>query len=601
MSAQLDMMALHQRLVEGAAFQKSGDLNTADRIYRGVLAEAPEHPLALHLAAAVAASRGQFAQATDLYRRCVAIRPDDATAWQSLAQACVSVADYAGAMAAAERAIALSPQSAKSLYLYAGALQRQHDWVRAREILAKAQMLCTDPQTSQAILAEQWNVAQNLCDWDALERSERGLRETDGVLSPFNALAFADDPALHRHSAEKAWAAFSHIEAAKPAHRSRSDRIRVAYLSADFHEHATAYLMAELFERHDRDRFEWIGISWGPDDGKQMRRRLVKAFDQFWDVRGQDAVQIAQAMLEAGIDIAVDLKGHTEAAKRELFLHKPAPIIVNYLGYPGTMGASVYDYIVGDATVTPFDAAAHYSEQIVQMPHCYQVNDSRRAIAEQIPSRAEEGLPEQGFVFAAFNNTYKIRRAFFRIWMDLLKQTPGSVLWLVCDVAPVQQRLRDEAMACGVAPDRLVFARRVPLDQHLARHAHAGVLLDTLPYNAHTTSSDALWAGVPVVTCMGQAFAGRVAASLLKAVGLPELIAGDLDGYRALALRVAQDADYCEHLRAHLRSVRDSVPLFDAARFAGDLELAYEHMHERRLRGLSPQAFAVAELPKYKK
>lgn len=600
MISQPDMPGLHRRLVEGATLQKGGDWDGADRIYRSVLAEAPEHPLALHLVATVAASRLQFAQAIGFYRRCVAIRQDDATAWQGLAQACLMVADYAGAQEAIERAIALAPQSAKGLYLYAGVLQHQRDWERARDCLAKAQMLCTEPQTLTAILAAQWNVAQSVCDWDTLENSELVVRETDGLLTPFIALAVADDPVLHRLCAQRSWKAGSRIKETKSHHRTTHDRIRVAYLSADFHEHATAYLTAELFEHHDRERFEWIAISWGPDDGLQMRQRLVKAFDQFWDVRGQDADQIAQRMLDAEIDIAVDLKGHTEMSKPELFLYKPAPIIVNYLGYPGTMGASVYDYIVGDAIVTPFNAAEHYCEQIVQMPHCYQVNDGQRVIAEQVPSRAEEGLPEQGFVFAAFNSTYKIRRDFFRIWMELLKQVPGSVLWLVCEDALTQRNLRKEAMTCGVTPERLVFARRLPIAQHLARHAHAGVLLDTLPVNAHTTSSDALWAGVPVVTCIGEAFAGRVAASLLRAVGLQELIAEDLNGYRAKALRIAQDAGYCKQLRDHLKSVRSSATLFNAVRFARDIELAYEHVHERWLQGLPPQAFAVAELPKYK-
>lgn len=601
MSLQPDMMALHQRLVEGAALQKAGDWDAADRIYRGVIAEVPEHPLALHLAATVAASREQFAQAIELYRRCLAVRQDDATAWQSLTQACLSVGDYESALAAAQRATVLAPQAAKAWYVLAGALQRHRDWEGARNALDKARVLCGDAQTLAAILGEQWNVAQSLCDWDALAHCEQAVRENDGVLSPFAALAFADDPALHRHFAQKSWKAESRIQAARVHHRSRHERIRVAYLSADFHEHATAYLMAELFERHNRGRFEWIAISWGPDDGSRMRRRLVKGFDQFWDVRGQDAAQIAQRMLAEEIDIAVDLKGHTESAKPELFLYKPAPIIVNYLGYPGTMGASVHDYVIGDAIVTPFEAAPYYSEQIVQMPHSYQVNDSRRAMSEDVPSRADEGLPERGFVFAAFNNSYKIRRAFFRVWMDLLRQVPDSVLWLVCEDLSIQQRLRDEAAACGVAPERMVFARRVPLDQHLARHAHAGVLLDTLPYNAHTTSSDALWAGVPVVTCVGHAFAGRVAASLLQAVGLPELIAEHLDGYQALALRIAQDVRYGDYLRAHLKSVRASAPLFDAGRFASDIELAYEHMHLRWQEGLEPKAFAVAQLPGYRK
>lgn len=599
MSPQPDMMALHRQLLEGAALQKAGDWTAAERIYQGVIAQVPGHPLALHLAASVAASRGQFVQAIDFYRRSLAVRPEDATAWQGLAQACWSVGDDGGALTAAQRAIALAPQSARSWYVHAGAMQRQYDWSRASDSLAKAQALCNDEPTSALILGEQWNVAQQLCDWDALERFRQAVRDRGHLPLPFVALALADDPALHRRAAEKSWQGAGRQQPIASRHRSRHERIRIAYLSADFHDHATAHLTAELFERHDRRRFELTGISWGPDDGSRMRRRLMRAFDQFWDVRGQDSVQIVARMRAAEIDVAVDLKGHTMLAKPELFLNKPAPVIVNYLGYPGTMGVAVYDYIIGDATVTPFEAAGHYSERIVQMPHSYQVNDSQRAMAAHVPSRADEGLPAQGFVFAAFNSPYKIRREFFRVWMDLLNQVPGSVLWLVCEHPATQQNLRAEAAVCGVAPERLVFARRVPPDQHLARHAHAGVLLDNLPVNAHTTSSDALWTGVPVVTCQGQAFAGRVAASLLRAVGLPELVAENLEGYRALALRIAQDAAYREQLRAHLRAARVSAPLFDAARFAGDIERAFEHMHDCWRQGLPPKAFAVAELPGY--
>ena len=336
----------------------------------------------------------------------------------------------------------------------------------------------------------------------------------------------------------------------------RNEKIKVAYLSSDFRLHPLSFLMAELFELHDRSQFEVIGVSFGPDDRSDMRSRLVAAFDQFIDVRTKSDQEVARLLNDLRIDIAVDLNGHTQGARSGILAFRPAPIQVSYLGFPGTTGADFIDYIIADAIVLPFDEQPYYTENIVHLPDCYQVNDRKRTIASRTPTREELGLPAQGFVFCCFNNNWKITPAVFDVWMRLLKAVEGSVLWLFRDNRDAETNLRKEAAARGIDPTRLVFADRLPLDDHLARHRLADLFLDTLPYNAHTTASDALWAGLPVLTCRGKTFAGRVAASLLTAVGLPELLTDSLEEYEALALRLATDPLLRSGLRERLRKNR---------------------------------------------
>jgi predicted O-linked N-acetylglucosamine transferase (SPINDLY family) len=366
----------------------------------------------------------------------------------------------------------------------------------------------------------------------------------------------------------------------------------VAYLSADFHTHATAFLIAELFERHDRTRFEVLGVGFDRDDQSNIRRRLVASFDRFHDMRTQSDLGAARLLYDLEVDIAVDLKGYTQDCRPEILSHRPAPVQVSYLGYPGTM-ADFIDYIIADATVLPFDQEAFYSEKIVHLPETYQVNDRQRRIAERAPTRQEAGLPD-GFVFCCFNNNHKITPTIFDVWMRLLKAVPDSALWLLADNAAAEANLRREAQVRDIAPERLVFAGRQKLDDHLARHRLADLFLDTLPYNAHTTASDALWAGLPVLTCQGQAFAGRVAASLLKAVGLDELVTHSLVDYEAAALRLAHDRLHLGELRMRLGQQRTTSALFDTDRFCGHLEAAYVTMDEIRRRGGHPRNFAVS-------
>jgi predicted O-linked N-acetylglucosamine transferase (SPINDLY family) len=351
--------------------------------------------------------------------------------------------------------------------------------------------------------------------------------------------------------------------------------------------------MAELFERHDKSKFEIIGFSFGPQVEDEMRTRVSRSMDRFIDVRTQSDEEVMQLSRELEIDIAVDLKGFTQDSRTGIFIGRAAPIQVSYLGYPGTMGASCIDYLVADRTLIPVESRQHYSEKIVYLPDSYQVNDSRRVIAANSPTRSEEGLPEKGFVYCCFNNNYKITPSVFDLWMRILNRVEGSVLWLLEDNPSAGVNLRQEAARRGVSRERLIFARRLPLAEHLARHQLADLFLDTLPCNAHTTASDALWAGLPVLTQMGEAFAGRVAASLLGAVGLPEMVAATKVEYEALAVELALDRSRMKTIKDRLQKNRLTAPLFDAATYARNLESAYTAMYERHNAKLPPEHISI--------
>jgi protein O-GlcNAc transferase len=440
----------------------------------------------------------------------------------------------------------------------------------------------------------------NACDWDGLAAGWSAViaDARRGVLAslPFPLLATAMS-AADQLSYAKVYAADrfrNSADAAPRAARPPSDRIRLAYLSADFREHATAQLMAGVFEHHDRTRFETIAVSYGADDGSAMRARLTGAFDRFVDIRQTSDQDAAALLRELNVDIAVDLKGYTDRNRLDILATRPAPLQVSYLGYPGTTGASFIDYIVADKFLIPEADRPFYSETIVYLPDSYQCNDATRRIAETQPTRAEAGLPADGFVFCSFNNSYKITPEIFDVWTLLLRDVEGSVLWLLESNALCVGHLKREAEKRGIAPERLVFAPRVALADHLARHRLADLFLDTPNYNAHTTASDALWCGLPVLTCAGATFAGRVAGSLLSAIGLPELITTSLDDYERLALRIARDPALAASLRAKLAQNRMTFPLFDTSRFTRHLEAAYVHMWERHQRGEPPADIAVA-------
>jgi predicted O-linked N-acetylglucosamine transferase (SPINDLY family) len=374
------------------------------------------------------------------------------------------------------------------------------------------------------------------------------------------------------------------------------DRIRVAYVSGDFRAHPLSQLMPGIFEQHDRSRFEVFGFSTGPDDGSPQRARVAAAFEHFVNVfdRGDD--EIAAAIHERGIDIAVDLGGLTSGGRMRAFARRPAPVQVSYLGFPGPSGAPYLDYILADAIVIPPDQAAFYSEKPVWLPDTYYPNDDKRPIAPKQIGRSEAGLPRDGFVFCCFNNAYKLNPATFGAWMRMLLAVPGSVLWLYRSNPAMETNLRREASARGVDPARLVFAANLPPEQHLARHGLADLCLDTGPYNAHTTACDALWTGVPIVTWLGETFPSRVAGSVLHAIGLDELVAPSFAAYEALAIDLARNPVRLSRIRTKLADNRNTTPLFDTRRLTRHIESAYVTMAGRHRRGEPPAAFSVAPI-----
>jgi predicted O-linked N-acetylglucosamine transferase (SPINDLY family) len=372
------------------------------------------------------------------------------------------------------------------------------------------------------------------------------------------------------------------------------DRIRLAYLSSDFNNHAVAMLIAELFEIHDRSRFEVFGISFGRDDGSSMRARLVKAFDRFYDVRAKSDLEVVELLKELEIDIAVDLNGHTNGARPGILARRPAPIQVSYIGFPGTTGADFIDYIIVDKFIAPPDQQPFYTENLVHLPDCYLVNDSKRQVSARIPTRQEVGLPDKGFVFCCFNQMFKITPTMLDIWVRLLKNVPGSVLWLLRSDDTAEANLRREVAERGVEPTRVVVAGIVSPEDHLARQQLGDLFLDTLPYNAHTTACDALWVGLPVLTCPGRTFAARVAGSVLNAAGVPELVTNSLEDYESTALELATDPLRLSSIRKKLALNRSSCRLFDTRRICLHIEAAYTTMWELWRRGESPRPLSIA-------
>jgi predicted O-linked N-acetylglucosamine transferase (SPINDLY family) len=381
--------------------------------------------------------------------------------------------------------------------------------------------------------------------------------------------------------------------------RRPRERITVGYFSYDFRRHPTAYTKVGLFEHHDRSRFRVLGYCNGPDDGSDIRRRVIGAFDGFVDVSGWTPDRVARRIHDDGVDILVDLKGHTLNAPTEVFALHPAPVQVNYKGYPGTIGGDFMDYVVVDEFVVPPECRDDFSEQTVYLPETYWVDDHRRARPATPPSRTEMGLPADGFVYCGFNNSYKITPPLFDRWMEILRGVDGSVLWLqnTNPGSALADNLRREAGRRGVAGERILFAPRRPLEDYLALFLLADLFLDARPYNAHTTASDALWCGLPVLTCPGRTFASRVAGSMLRVMSLDELIAPDMDAYVATAVDLAGDPARLASLRAAVARGRDTGPLYDTARLTRHMELAYERMVADYCAGRAPRHFAVTAQP----
>jgi protein O-GlcNAc transferase len=567
--------------------------------YNRALAIAPEFVEAIHNRGNTLFELGHYEEAIADFDRALALQPRFVHALSNRANALLQLKRYDEAIASCDRALAIDPADVSALANRGTTFFELRRFAEAAGDFAK--LLAADPDYAYAP-GKLLFCRLLLCDWTDCDRStaaiESGVDAGKRVALPYSFLNIVDSASAQMRCAQ-IFSQDRHPVSATPIWRGEPydhEKIRVAYLSADFRHHPMAYLMAGMFEAHDKSQFETTAMSFGPDPKDAFRQRLEISFDRFLDVQDENDRDLALLLREQEIDIAIDLMGYTNNSRPGILQLRPAPLQVNFLGYAGTMGAGFIDYLIADRFIIPEDKQSFYVENIAYLPDTYLPTDSSRHIAKRTPSRAELGLPDGGFVFCCFNNNYKITPAIFDIWMQLLGQVEGSVLWLVEDNATAVRNLRQEAERRGIEPDRLVFASRVGLDEYLARLRVADLFLDTLPYNAHTTASDALWAGLPVVTCAGDSFAARVAGSVLKAVGLPELVTNNLEDYASLALNLARDGARLGRIRSQLRHNRLSCPLFDTARFCRHLESAYRTMWQRHRRGEPPAGFTVAPI-----
>lgn len=541
------------------------------------------------------------AEALVSYGRALGLRPDSADFHNSRGNAFAELHRAEEALASYERALALDPDHADALLNLANLLLKLRRYGEAEAAYLKLRAAVPDhPYVRNGLVFCQLST----CDWADADRMSRELlahaEERKWTVEPGMLHALDNTPAEQNRFAE-IWVRTEVGSPPQPFKHSRSlkdGKLRIAYVSAEFRRHPVSEQMVGLFERHDRSRFEVHGISIGPDDKSDMRARLTKAFDRFHDATTRTDESVAKLFHEAGVNIAVDVSGYLESSRPRIFAMRPAPIQVSYLGFPGPMGSPHIDYVVADAIVAPSEHQSSYTERIVHLPDCYLVSDSKKPRPSRAFTRGECGLPERGFVFCCFNNVYKLSARTFEVWMRLLHAVEGSVLWL-SQVNPVAaDNLRKAATAHGIAPERIIFAPRLAsLEDHLARHRVADLFLDTLPYNAHTTANDALWAGLPVLTCLGPTFVGRVGASQLRAVGLPELVTTSFADYEALAVALASDPSRLAAIRRKLADNLATCPLFDTDRFRRHMEAAFTTMWEIWQRGEPPRGFAVPPLP----
>lgn len=560
-------------------------------LYSQILEVQPRHFGALHFSGVVAAQRNRNRLAVELMGKSIEINARIPIALNNYGNALAAVGEFDAAIVIYGKAIELDRSYSDAYYnrgLALAALKRYPDAINDYE-----SALSLQPEFEYLKGLRQY-LKMLISDWADFEVNLRdiaaGIERGEAVSAPFPVLALTDSPILHMKAAS-IWAkGYPTVkETFVSARLNRHDRIRVGYFSADFRYHPVSVLMAGVFEAHDRKSFELIAFSYGPATEDETRKRIVNAFEHFVDVRENSDSEIAQLAKDMEVDIAVDLGGFTHEARTGIFANRAASIQISYLGYPGTLCLGYMDYLIGDSVLIPNELQQYYLEKIIYLPKSYQANDSVRPIATTEFGRAAFGLPEDAFVFCCFNSGYKITPGLFDLWMRILSRTEGSVLWLSETSIWATRNLRKEALSRNVDPNRLIFAKRLPsASEHLARHRLADLFLDTFPYNAHTTASDALWAGLPVLTRVGESFASRVGASLLATVGLSELVVNSIEQYEDLAVSLAADRTRLLESRDKLARNRLTSPLFDTPLFTKHLESAYTTVYERYHMGISP-------------
>jgi protein O-GlcNAc transferase len=537
---------------------------------------------------------GEHAQALRSIDRALECKPDYAEAFLERGHVLSELGDTTAAIDAYDRAIDCNTALAVAWFSRGLTLSTRARHTEAAESLRRA--LQFDPAYPYAVGAR-LHAQLQVADWSDHAASSRAISECigrdDRADFPFSLLAVCDSPPLQLKCARQLTALQPAATPLFTGGGTRHGRIRIAYISADFLEHPTSYLLAGVFERHDRHRFETIGIALREDEQSPAARRIRAGFERWIPASFLSAEKLARLIAELRVDIAVDLMGYTGEHRAGAFAHRPAPLQVNYLGFPATTGSPHIDYLIADGFLIPEERQCDYSECIAYLPECFQANDDRRTAAPDAPRREQAHLPATGFIWCSFHSTYKLNPSLFDIWTRLLLAVPGSVLWLLGGKPEIEDNLRREARSRGVGPERLVFAPPEPYPRHLARLPLADLCLDTYPFNGGATTSDALWTGVPVVTCSGASFSARMSGSLLTALGLSSLAASSLEEYERVALRLAQDPGRLEGIRAALARQKTSSPLFDTDRFRRHLEAAFIAMVERQRDGLPPATFRV--------
>ena len=580
----------------GVILRVSGRPNLAVESYKKAIALLPNYLGAHNNLGNALKQIGSLEEAVISYQNAIAIKPDYAEAHNNIGIVLKDLGRLEEAVKSYGNAISINPEYYDAYINLAMVLKKLK---RLDEALLNYECANELKPDINFIFGHILLTKMSLCIWgnltihlkDLIKKINKGQK----VVAAFTMLGLIDDPMLQRKTTEIYANDKFPISNSLPKIKRypKHKKIRIGYFSADFHNHATMHLMAELFECHDKSSFELIAFSFGPDQQDEWRKRALLSFDEFIDVSLKSNEEVSLLSREMEIDIAIDLKGYTQDCRPGIFAKTAAPIQVSYLGYPGTMAVDYMDYLIADQMLIPKESQQHYSEKIVYMPNSYQANVSQRSLSEVSLSRKDLGLPELGFVFCCFNNTYKIAPSTFAIWMKILKAVDKSILWLLVSNDESAKNLIKEAEKSGFNKNRLVFAKYVPVEKHLNRIKHADLFVDNLPYNAHTTSSDALRMGLPVLTCLGKSFSSRVSASLLNAVGLPELITTSQKEYEALAIELATNPKKLKAIKDKLAKNLPSAPLYDTPAFTKHLESAYKTMYDRYHEGLKPEHIYV--------
>jgi predicted O-linked N-acetylglucosamine transferase (SPINDLY family) len=611
---------MHSKFDQAINFFEDGNLNESEKLCLEILKDEPKNFDILHLSGIISFQLKNYKKSYTLIAEAIKINPKDAEAYNNMGIVLKELNQFDIAHNKFCNAIKLKPDYAEAHYncgIALKELRQEENAIKSFELAIKFKKNYAEAYYNLGHIffeLKKFNEAlQNfyqsykinsklnyllssiiytkhrICEWNSFDKDlldlENLILNEKKKINPFLTLSFYESPQLQKTSAEIFVKEEYDVQNKHnyKFHKHAKKKIRIAYYSADFRNHPMSYLLANLYELHDKNKFEIIGISFGPDKDDKMRKRVSMAFDEFYDVRLKTDDEIVNFSRELKIDIAIDLMCFTKYHKFGIFVKRCAPIQVNYLGYPGTSGTNYLDYIIVDKIIIPKESQKYYSEKIVYLPNTYQANDSTKKISDKIFTREELGLPMDGFVFCCFNNNYKITPQVFDVWMRLLARVENSVLWILSENINISENLKKEATIRGIDFNRIVFAERIKMNEHLARQKVADLFIDTFPYTGHTTVSDALWVGLPVLTRIGKSFASRVSASLLNAIGLSTLVTSSEKEYEDLAIELATNPAKLKEIKNKLKNNRNTKALFNTPVFTRNIEKAYSLMYERYL------------------